>query len=556
MSSVAVPAAAVPASRLRSRSVNTNHAVSSKAAGAKASVTKRTASLRSAAVRPRSTNAPAAAVVPLAASSMAHRTRSVVKPFVPVGRQASAGDAGSAAGVAAPLLSPPANTSHPRGDAPTTQSAAAIAASSFRKTSSRNSKISPTTVQHSSGCASRLDSVCSSLLGSGDRGSVQRNPQTQQQHPPVPHLGHVFRTAPLTRAATTECILRSARQQQSSATSEERKKSSPPRLGRCGRTQSANDMIPPPSPRPAAAVAAVLSGRTFGSAPASRVNSVNSHLAEAEPTAVSRAPRTRVASAASGKRSASSNSDMHGVAPAASGTFVAAPSRSTGVRPLLAASRRLAQKETASTAGASRLRNLSASATQRSSSPSAQAKTDSRGARVAVAAGPSPSRKGARGRSDAAHVATADAAFPPPPPLSSKFQQTHTGCPPPLSFGGSTRGAATAGAAPKGPVSPIRRTATACPGSAQVYAAAPLPEEDATRDSAGFSAVVADTVFSCPWLKPGTFSTPTNRDGGREASEAPTVPYEGSTGLRPSMSLSPRTDFDSMSLSGRASYGM
>lgn len=133
------------------------------------------------------------------------------------------------------------------------------------------------------------------------------------------------------------------------------------------------------------------------------------------------------------------------------------------------------------------------------------------------------------------------------------FQQTHTGCPPLLSFASCVKGSA-ASAVPKGPVSPIKRTSTACPSAAQRY---PVPSADnLARVSEGRASSINDAAFASPWIRPGMLSSPTNGGGGRDASEAPTIPYEGSTGQRGSMSLSPRTDFDTLSVSGRLSYGI
>ncbi|KPI85788.1 hypothetical protein ABL78_5145 [Leptomonas seymouri] len=547
MNSAYVPTAAVPAPRLRARSINTSHAMATKAADAKACVPK------SSAVRPRTT------------SCATNRVRSNMRPLAPGRTQASAGEENSTIMRTALLASSPTNNPPLRGNGKTLYPTM-TAESALRKTSSRNCKPSSTPVKHNSGCASRLDSVCSSLPGSSDKGSThwgRANPQKQQlnqQPSPTPHLGQEPRPAPLTRAATAEYILRSNRPVPTDAAREALKKSSSsPDSDMRSRTHSAHGIMPPTLPLRAAA--AVVAGRIFGSAPASRVSSVNSRLGEARTTAVSRAPRTRVVRTA-GKRSASCNSDMSAPAPVVPAAFAAAPPRSTGMRPLLPVGPRLASKENSPAAGAPGLRSMSASMMQRAAPGSRSARTAAtatpRHASLSGrrAAGASPSRKGARRQPDAAQQTVAGSALPPPPPPSTKFQQTHTGCPPPLSFGSKMRSTATTAGVLKRPVSPIKRTSTACPSGAQVYPAVPLAEEDAKRDSAGPSSAVPDSVFSCPWLKPGVFSTPTNRDGGRESSEAPTMPYDGSTGQRPSMSLSPRTDFDAMSVSGRVSHGM
>jgi hypothetical protein len=583
MNSVSVPAATVPAPRLRARPVNTSHVVTTKAS-TKTSVTKRVASPKSSTVRPRSTTTAAAA--PLTSSSVTRRARSNVKPVAPGRPPASAVDeSGSSTAVVAgaPLTPIPTSTSHLSSHGKATHPPAT--SSVTLKKTSRNAKLAATTttttaaLQHNSRHASRLDSVCSSLLGSSDRGSLHRL-RVHPQNPPVPHIGQVTRVAPLTRAATAECVLRSARQP--TAPEVQKKSPPPPPLPEshvCSRTQSAHDVLELPlSPR--RATDAAVSGRTFGSAAASRVSSVNSRLAEAKPAASSRAQRTHVVRTA-GKRSAAHGGDATAAASADAcspsvvpAAFAAVPPRTAGLRPLLPASRRLAQKENATgTVGASRLRNASLSGTAAAAVVGHAETGETRFSRAAAsrqaplsgrrAAGASPSRKTTRKNSDAVHsqpTTTTDAALPPPP--SSKFQQTHTGCPPPLSFGGSVRGSGhkttttTTAAQPRGPVSPIKRISTACPSSAQVYPVAALPEDDASRDSASIGAVAPDSAFASPWLKPGAFSTPTNRDGGRESSEAPTVPYEGSTGQRASMSLSPRTDLDSASVSGRLSYGV
>ncbi|KAL7701990.1 hypothetical protein NQL31_000286 [Lotmaria passim] len=577
MSSACAPAAAVPAPRLRARTVNTSHVTPAKTNAPKSSVTRRVVSPQSSSsVRPRTT---AAAAPQIFTASVTRRTRSNVKPVAPGRVPAPTGDENGANAntvhTATPLTSIHTTTSQLNGR----EKAAHLTPTVLKKTSSsRSSRHTSASVQHHSGNASRLDSVCSSLPGSGggDRGSAHRT--RAGPPPPVPHLSHVSaRTDLLVRAATTECVLCSGNQP---ATAEERKKSSPPESGVCTRLQSANEAMlplsmPPPSPRHAAAAAAVHSGRTFASAPASRVSSVNSRLAEAKPTAAATrtAPRTRVVRTA-GKRSASSSSDVATAAVSVPAAFAAAPPRATGVRPLLSASRRVVHKENTSTAiGASRLRGSRAIGAPQRSSSAAHAESGNRSARAATrqaslsgrrAAGALPSRKAARKLSDTGLQPSAGAAVlsappPPPPPTSlSKFQQTHTGCPPPLSFSSVNNHTRVATAA-KGPVSPIKRTSTACPSGAHVYAAALIEEDDgsAARESCNLGGAAAtDAAFACPWLKPGTFSTPTNRDGARESSEAPTVPYEGSTGQRASISLSPRTDFDSMPVSGRLSYGM
>lgn len=581
MSFAPAPAATVPASRLRARNVNTSHAAPAKTS-TKSSVTKRVASPKSSAVRPRTpatatttpTSVTVAAHNSLFSSSVTRRVRGSVKPVAPGRSNTPAGEENNAAA----LITIPTNTSHLSGrggnavhPAPATATNAPLV-----KTSSRTKRTASSSAAHyNSGRASRLDSVCSSLPGtSSDRGSVHRVRVPPQHPPPVPHLAAVVapRPAPLARAATTECVLRSARQQ---AAEERTKTSTPPP------PEADVPVRPQLSPRRATA----LANRPIASAPASRVSSVNSRLADANPSsaaspaapagaiAVSRAPRTRVVRTA-GKRSASSNSDLGASAPlSASTAFSAVPPRAAGVRPLLPAGRRVARRDAANTStaapgGVARQRTRNASAPLRSSSQAEAGSRSARGANGTAAApahnaplsgrrvaGASPSRKGATRRASEA----ADGARIPPPPPSSKFQQTHTGCPPPLTFGGggsAVRGAALSTAA-RGPISPIKRTSTACPSGAQVYPPVATCEEDAARDSAGVhGAAAADSAFSCPWLKPGAFSTPTNRDGGRESSEAPTVPYEGSTGQRASMSLSPRTDFDTMSVSGRLSYGM
>lgn len=99
---------------------------------------------------------------------------------------------------------------------------------------------------------------------------------------------------------------------------------------------------------------------------------------------------------------------------------------------------------------------------------------------------------------------------------------------------------------PRGPLSPIRRTSTACPQTASKYPVMMGPLED------GVPLEPFPTISSTTWIKPAASATPP-RDGLRDHSEAPTIPYEGSTGQRDS--VSPRTDCDSQSVSGRLSYG-
>ncbi|KAG5492834.1 hypothetical protein JKF63_01414 [Porcisia hertigi] len=135
-------------------------------------------------------------------------------------------------------------------------------------------------------------------------------------------------------------------------------------------------------------------------------------------------------------------------------------------------------------------------------------------------------------------------------PTTASSQQKDTACPPPLSFADYMKRSNSA-AVPRGPVSPIKRIATACPSAAQHYSAA-LVDRPA-RLSDGLASPIRDAAFANPWIKASMFSTPTNGGCGRDASEAPTIPYEGSTGPRHSMSLSPRTDFDTFSVSGRLS---
>ncbi|CAJ1012345.1 hypothetical protein Q4I28_007658 [Leishmania naiffi] len=433
--------------------------------------------------------------------------------------------------------------------------------------------------------ASRADSTCGSLRGRSNRGFAD----LRQLPPTVPRVGQLSSNVPLMRSAT---VMTTSIRRTSSLTTII-PTASAPGSQLCSRTPSVHEVAVPLSPR-----RAPLPVRPYTSAAASRVNSVNSRLAEGiahpmrQPSQCPHISSVRPVT----KRSNSSASTTgptrttSPIAPLSNGVAMTAddgmrapsaalgmPPRSMGVRPLVGTNHVSAPKSGGVT-DASRLRTLhpsfqstlradrgtrSARGGARSgSSGNAASCTSARRAShqtpvrqhqhqqplsARCAASASPSRKVTRKLgSDSASVAVA-------PAPSAPFQKTHTGYTPLLSFAGIVQGPGVS-AVSRGPVSPIRRTSTACPSAAQHYPAASA--ENPARASRGLASPNTDAAFANPWIRPSMLSTPTNRGGARDASEAPTLPYEGSTGQRGSLSLSPRTDFDAFSVSGRLSYGV
>ncbi|KAG5466464.1 hypothetical protein LSCM4_01615 [Leishmania orientalis] len=583
--------AAASALRLRSRSVNTAHnSVSGAKSVSSGSSKAKTRPMRVASVpllelQSRGTTA-------MSSFSVTRRTVRGVKPITPDSlhvavaeeREPQASDC-----VARPLSSIPTNTSH-IGDgfrAPSSSAIASKAAALCVKSSTPTivAVAVPRAVLHSHS-ARRVDSTCSSLRDSSDKGPADR----RQRPPMVPCVGQIVSNAPVTWSATMETLpIRLASTAATTFTS-----ASAPSSQLCSRAASVHEMKAPLSPRRTSS-----SVRPYASAPASRVSSVNSRLAEAsarpgrQPTQRLRTSSVRhlvtKRSGSSAKAAAPTKTVSTAAAPsntsaAATGCAVrmpsatlGAPTRSLGTRPLLETNR-VSTPKSGSVNDAFRVRALHPSAqpalrvdrgarsarggsssgsnsfaasciSSRGVSPQApvQQKKHSQSLSERCATGDVPSRKTARGRGgDGAAV---DIPSTPPAP----FQKTHTRCPPPLSFADSIRGSAPS-AVPKGPISPIKRTSTACPSAAQHYPGATL--DRAANLYEGFALPIADAAFAGLWIKPGMLSTPTNRIGDRDASEAPTIPYEGSTGRRGSTSLSPRTDVDALSVSGRLSYGL
>ncbi|CAC9546610.1 conserved hypothetical protein [Leishmania infantum JPCM5] len=583
-------AAAAPALKLRSRSVNTTQG---SVPGAKP-VPSRSSKARTRSTRV--TPTPFSEVQPRGAattpsSSVTRRTIRTGQPItqdrppVTVVGESKPQACSGAKGFPSSL---PTSTSHVGNGvrAPLLTAGLSEMSANYAKFSSGAAIATPQMGLHNSS-ASRVDSTCSSLRGSSDKGSADR----RQRPPQVPRVSQLSSNAPVTRFATMETPLPLRR---TATAANIIPTASAPGSQFCSRTPSMHEMAAPLSPR-----RVPPSARPYASAPASRVSSVNSRLAEGAARLVRRPPQRlhtsstrlfvvkRSSSAATTAASTTTPSptapSSYAVVATADGagntpsTALGAPSRSMGTRPLLGTSCTSTPKSGGAN-GAPRLRALhpstqpalcvdrgprsarggasngnnsfSASCTAtRGTSRQAPARQQQHQKPLSArcAAGGSMSRKATRKLGgDGAPVAISRA---PPAP----FQQTHTGCPPLLSFASCVKGSA-ASAVPKGPVSPIKRTSTACPSAAQRY---PVPSADnLARVSEGRASSINDAAFASPWIRPGMLSSPTNGGGGRDASEAPTIPYEGSTGQRGSMSLSPRTDFDTLSVSGRLSYGI
>lgn len=581
--------AAAPTPKLRSRSVNTTQG---SVPGAKPALR------GSSKVRTRSTRVtptPFSEVQPRGAatsssSSVTRRTIRTVKPItvgqpcVTVVGESKPQACSGAEGFPSSLST---STSHV-GDgvgAPLSTADVSKMSANCAKLSSGVTAATPHMGLHNSS-TSRVGSTCSSLRGSSDKCSAD----PRQRPPPVPRVGQLSSNVSVTRFAAMETPL-PLRRTATAATIITT--ASAPDSKFCSRTPSVHEMAAPLSPR-----RAPPSTRPYASAPASRVSSVNSRLAEGTARLVRQPPQrlhtsstrlfvtkrsssaaTTAASTTTPSRTAPSShavvaaTDSAGNTPS---TALGAPPRSMGTRPLLGTNC-VSTPKSGCANGAPRLcalhpstqsalrvdrgprsarggasngnKSYSASCTAtRGTSRQAPARQHQHQQPLSArcAAGASLTRKTTRKvGGDSAPVAIARA---PPAP----FQQTHTGCPPFLSFASCVKGSA-ASAAPKGPVSPIKRTSTACPSAAQRYRAPSV--DNPARVSEGRASSINDAAFASPWIKPGMLSSPTNCGGGRDASEAPTIPYEGSTGQRGSMSLSPRTDFDTLSVSGRLSYG-
>ncbi|KAG5466999.1 hypothetical protein LSCM1_01177 [Leishmania martiniquensis] len=579
---------AAPALKLRSCSVNTVHrsvpgakSLSSGSSKARMGPT-RVNSIPLSELRPRS-------AATTSSFSVTRRFTRAVKPITsdaPHAALAGEREPQACGNAPRPLSSIPTNTSH-RGDGFATPSSAASAsrASARCVKPSNSSTVAVPHVGLNNHSASRVDSTCSSLRGSSDKGSADR----QQRPPVVPHVGQLTCNAPATWSAAIETL--PMRRTATAATITSAASALGSQLSR--HTASVHEMAVPMPPKLASP-----SVRPYASAPASRVSSVNSRLAEATArsgrqltqrsrtssvrpfvtkrsgsSANTAAPTKAASLTAAPPDAAAATSDCAVTTPFATSR---APPRLTGTRPLLETNRvsppisksvhdvfrvralhpnsapvlRADRGARSARGGASNGGNSSASRCTSARGASSQArlkqKKHSQSLAEQCATEDAPSRKLAQ-RLGSGSAAVGTASAPPAP-----FQKTHTRCPPPLSFADS--GGASAPAIPKGPISPIKRTSTACPSAAQRY-------PNATADKPvhlyeGLALPITDATFAGLWIKPGMLSTPTNRAGDRDASEAPTIPYEGSRSRRGSTSLSPRTDVDALSVSGRLSYGV
>ncbi|GET92934.1 conserved hypothetical protein [Leishmania tarentolae] len=581
--------AAAPTLKLRSRSVNTTQGG---VPGAKPfpgdSSKSRTRSTRVTST-PFSEVQPRRAVT-ASSSSLTRRAIRTVKPItsdrphVIVGEESKPRAYISTAGS---LSSLPAGTSHV-GDGVRSQLSTAgvpkVSAHCAKSLSDATGATPQMGAQNSS--TSGMGSTCSSLRGSSDKDSVDR----LQRPPTVPRVNQLSSNTPVARFTKIDTL--PIRRTASAATIVNT--ASAPGSQLCSRTPSMHEMIAPLSPR-----RAPLPARPYSSAPASRVSSVNSRFGEGT-VRFARQPPQRTYSSSTGlfgaKRSSSAATSAaftmttNASAPTSnaavsttdgarntSSPALGAPPRSMGARPLLETNRVFTPKSGGAN-GAPRLRALHPSTQPalrvdrgpRSARGGANSGNNSFAASYTATRGTSrqtPVRQQPHQRSVSARCAAA-ASVPrkttrkvggdgaslavlsaPPAP----FQQTHSECPPLRSFASCVKGLSVS-EVPKGPISPIKRTSTACPSAAQRY---PAPSVDnPAHASEGRASPINEAAFATPWIKPGMLSSPTNCGGGRDASEAPTIPYEGSTGLRGSMSLSPRNDFDTLSVCGRLSYGM
>ncbi|KAK7200845.1 hypothetical protein NESM_000143000 [Novymonas esmeraldas] len=612
MSSISATVVA-PAPKLRSRPVNTSYAPVSgvKAAATGASVAKsrpaRVTSTTSSEWRSRS-----AAVSP--AASVIRRTGPAVKCAEPHLSLTAASDLrqprpDSRSGTTVPA----AVSTNSTGDAvallrPAVARVSPVSARGVRSASATAPPRvagTPAAAAQPTRVSARMDSTSSSMRGSSsDAGSTRR----RQRPPVVPRVDSLLSNAPLMHSTTADTM--PIRRSCTAATV--MTAASAPGSQLCSRTPSVYEAaapvspcctaapvthtappLPPPLPLPLP-----VPVRHYASAPTSRVSSVNSRLTDGgarhtrKPPQRPRTGAVRLIVTRRGGSGAAATAET--ATPCATTTALVAsrgttdyaamaatsaadvPPRHAGARPLLSANRSLAARS-APAGGGGR-------PPQRSRHPSAHSIAGAVEAEVRTPRGGTVAANGASARGPSRHDAVRERQ-PQPQPLSARrgaavpparkatrkprssdaataaaaggaapFQHTHTDCPPPLSFAGVARGP-TANAASRGPVSPIKRTSTACPSTAQRYPASAADEP--VRGAGGPpGSPVTDSAFASPWIRPGMLSTPTNRDGGRDTSEAPTIPYDGSTGRRGSLTLSPRTDFDSLSVSGRLSYGL